>query len=364
MTKYTLRISQKKIKEIVKKLERLSVHRLSFDEFRIYAMYRLVELIHSEGAIHYDELLYRFCEVGPGNRRFDPLAVEILLNSLSVQDYLKKSAKIECKDKWFLVKEAKGNTLNFRIKEKVLANIFESTKTDKLFKLLKDELGAVFQECEYEAISYFEDQDKIYIEFKLKSKEFDSQLLLRFYNTSVWVYPESWQIWDLFHKANLDNAIPVLIAPKIHGACFPLFKAIGMFARASYYLFIDKSLEEIKSAVLDQTENDFCQLSRISFGKIDNLPSKYRDERFAGAKHLLTEIIPNYHDSFMIKLNRAIGKINRLPEKFKNPSKFVIEPKERIQKIKELLGLKLGHLKSVGEMIKRNELIFLNITKS
>ncbi|MGB3113354.1 MAG: hypothetical protein WBC00_01870, partial [Candidatus Omnitrophota bacterium] len=279
-------------------------------------------------------------------------------------EHINKNAEIERKDNWFLAKEAKGNTLNFGIKEKVLANIFEGAKTDRLFKLLKDELMVVFQECEYEAISYLEDKDKTYVEFKLKSKEFNDGLLLRFYNTNVWVYPDSWQIWDLFHRASLDRSIPVLIAPKIHGACFPLFKAIGMFARASHYLFTDKGLEEIKNAVLDQTENDFCQLGRISFGKIDGLPSKYRDERFAGVKHLLTEIIPNYHDSFMIKLNRAIGKANRLPEKFKNPSNFVIEPKERIQKIKELLGLKLGHLKSVGDMIKRNEIIFLNITKS
>lgn len=364
MPKHSLRVTQKKIKEIIKKLERLSVHRLTFDEFRIYALYRLVELIHKEGVVHYDELLYRFCEVGPGNRRFDPLSVEILLSSPSVWEYLNKNAEIERKDNWFLVKEAKGNTLSFRIKEKVLGNIFEGAKTGKLFKLLKDELVAVFQECEYEVISCLEDKDKNYIEFKLKSKEFNDGLLLRFYNTDAWVYPDSWQIWDLFYKANLDKSIPVLIAPKIHGACFPLFKAIGMFARASYYLFIDKSLDEVKSEVLDQTEKDSCQLGRFSFGKVDSLPSKYRDERFASVKHLLIEIIPNYCESFLIKRNRAVGKVNRVSEDLKDSSKFAIEPKERIQKIKELLGLKLGHLKSVGDMIKRNELIFLNITKS
>ena len=363
MIKQNLKITKKKTREIVNKLKETSTYFLSPDNFWIYVAYRLVELLRNEYAIYSNELLYHFCEVGPGNRRFDPFIVEILYSSFFMQKYLdKKDIKLE--GKWFLMASGDtGNTM-LKIKEKLLAAILENSKTDNLFQLLKKELENIFKEDEYEIVGTSINKKMTYIEFKLITKKFKNGLLLRFYNTNEWIYPDSWQIWGLFEKARLDSLIPILIAPKIHGACFPLFKALGIFARAEHDLFIEKSLQEIRNIVLNKEENDYFFIKKILPCKIDCLSSTSNSERFLGIKQLLSMTIPKYYDVFAKNFTKATVKVNNFSlDKFSNIPNTEIKLEERMQRIKDLLKLKIGHFKTIKNMIKRNEMLIAWLEK-
>lgn len=358
MSQHIPRITQKKIKEIINKLESSSIHQLPFDELLTYAIHRLSSLIGKEYTVSYDELLYRFCEVGPGNRRFDPLTVEILLNSHLVQEYFKEWG-VTRKGKWFLAKEGSIVDLIFKIKEKVFTAISQSAKTDKLFKLLKTELDAIIKGAGYSILSHAIDKNNDNIEFKIKSKEFDKDLLLRFYNTSEWIYPDSWQVWDLFKKASLDASIPLLIAPKIHGACFPLFKATGILARATYGLFSEKSLDEVKDKFLDNNEKAMYSTQNIAPGKIYCLSYDSGAKGLESLQQLLEIVLPAHFESCKIRSLKTSKKINHL---FHDKLKHLfdcqssnIDVAGRITRIKDILSLKLGHLNVLQEAANRHE---------
>jgi len=352
------RITKKKVKEILKKLKRSGTYRFPFADLYIYAGYRLIELIENEHVVHYDELMYRFCEVGPGNRRFDPLTVDILINSDLYSKYCEKFT-IKRKNQWFH-KESGGLDIQFfKIKEKIFKAIKESSETKKLFELLKNALEAIFEACGYTTESFLINENNKYLEFRLKSKKLGGDLLLRFYNTNDRFYPDSWQLWDLFQKAHKEDCIPVLIASRIHGSCFPLFKALGIFARVTYCLFTDQSAEEIKNTVLNEDEKRLFSFKNISLCKINSMPGGSENPAFEGVKQFLEVVVPGYFEAFKLRFDKTAKKIAPLLDgQFKHllsSESSNLRTTERISRIENILTLKIGHLNIIRDLVKRHK---------
>lgn len=354
----TTRITKKRVKEILKKLKHTGTYRFPFADLYIYVGYRLIELIGNEHVVHYDELMYRFCEVGPGNRRFDPLTVDILVNSDIYRKHFQKYA-IKRINQWFHEEGGGQDTQILKIKEKIFRAIKESSETKKLFDLLKSALEAIFEECGYSTESFLINEDKKYLEFKLKSDKLNSGLLLRFYNTTDWIYPDSWQIWDLLQKAHKEGYISVLIAPRIHGSCFPLFKALGIFARLTYYLFTDQGAHEISNGILNEDEKRIISYNNISLCKISSLSGGSRHQAFDGIKQLLETVVPRYFEAFKLRFDKTRKKIIPLLsaqlKHLLDPESSTLKAPQRISRIESILNLRIGHLNILRNLVKRHK---------
>jgi len=352
-----LKATQKSIKEVKAKLKRSSVSKLSSEEVVVYLSYRLIELINSELVVDHDELLYRFCEVGPANLRFDPLIVDAFLESeMSLRLFNKKS--IERKNDWVYEKDGSLIEALIKIKREISEEIRQNLISPDSLKAIKKRVSDVTNNSGYDIESSLIEEKKKYVEFVLTSTQLKGRVLLRFYNDSEWIYPFSWQIWEMFQAAGKKRCIPVLVGARIHGSCFPLFKAIGILARSTYGIFSEKSLDEIVDKVLDSAEKAHLSYRKIAPGKIYSL-SHESTEGLAGVEQLLSTVVPAYFVSSKKRFDQTSKKMSPiLTAKMqyffdRNSSKLNVE--EKIARIKKILTLKLGHLNALQDVVNRHE---------
>lgn len=352
------KVTQKNIKEVKDKLKRSSISRLSSAELCVYLSHRLLELISQESVVGYDELLYRLCEVGPGNLRFDPLTVDIFIESKLCRDLFDKNS-IERRGNWFYAKNGHLGEAISKIKHRISEVIKESIASKDCSKLLKHEVSKVIRNSGYDVSSCLINDKKQYLEFILTSAKLKGRILLRFYNSNEWVYPFSWHIWELFREAGKNGCIPVLVASRIHGSCFPLFKAIGILARATYGIFSEKNLDEITDKVLDGTEKALLSFHKISPGRINRLSKESASQGLEGLEQLLGTVVPANFESFKKRFDQTSKKISpHINDKFQyllDPQSSKLDVMERIARIKGILAMKLGHLNALQDVIKRHE---------
>lgn len=352
-----IKAAQKSIKEVKAKLKHSSISKLSSEELVVYLSYRLIELINSEFVVDHDELLYRFCEVGPANLRFDPLIVDAFLESgMSLRLFNKKS--IERKNDWVYEKDGSLIEALTKIKRKISDEIIKNLASPDCLRVIKTRMMSVIKDSGYSIESSLIDEKKKYVEFILTSTQLKGRALLRFYNDSEWIYPFSWQIWEMFQEAGKKRCIPVLVGPRIHGSCFPLFKAIGILARATYGIFSEKSLDEIIGKVLDSAEKAHLSYRKIAPGKIYCL-SNESTEGLAGVEQLLSTIVPAYFVSSKKRFDQTSKKIGQvLTVKMQylfNRKSSKLHVEEKIARIRKILALKLGHLNALQDVVKRHE---------
>jgi len=354
----SLKVTQKNIKEVKDELKRSSISRLSSAELCVYLTHRLLELISQESVVGCDELLYRLCEVGPGNLRFDPLTVDVFIESKLCRDLFDKNS-IERRGNWFYIKNGHLGEAISKIKHRISEVIEESIASKDCLKLLKHEVSKVVRNSGYDVSSCLINDKKQYLEFILTSAELKGRILLRFYNSNEWIYPFSWQIWEIFQEAGKKGCSPVLVAPRIHGSCFPLFKAIGILARATYGIFSEKNLDEITNKVLDNTEKDLLSFHKVAPGKIYHLSKESAAKDLEGLEQLLGTVVPAYFESCKRRFDQTSKKVSlHINNKFQylldhKSSKLDVE--ERIARIKSILTLKLGHLNALQDVVKRHE---------
>ncbi|OGC11235.1 hypothetical protein A3K48_01765 [candidate division WOR-1 bacterium RIFOXYA12_FULL_52_29] len=82
--------------------------------------------------------------------------------------------------------------------------------------------------------------------------------------------------------------MPILLAPKIFGSCFQLFKILGMFARANYYIFLPCNYTE-----------------KISFVRHEYVSERTEDHQLIELNDLLENVIPKYLIAFKEKHNHV-----------------------------------------------------------
>lgn len=352
-----LKATQKSIKEVKAKLKHSSVSKLSSEEVVVYLSYRLIEIINSEFVVDHNELLYRFCEVGPANLRFDPLIVDAFLESkMSLRLFNNNS--IERKNDWMYEKDGSLIEALTKIKKKISEEIRHNLISPDCLKVLRKSISGVINESGYNIESNLIVGKKKYVEFILTSIQLKGRVLLRFYNDSEWIYPFSWKIWEMFQEAGKKRCLPVLVGPRIHGSCFPLFKAMGILARATYGIFSEKSLDEMIDKVLDSADKAYLSYRKIAPGKIYCLSHKSA-EGLNGVEQLLSIIVPAYFVSSKKRFYQTSKKISsvinvKLQYLFDCKSSE-LDVEERIARIRSILALKLGHLNTLRDVVKRHE---------
>jgi len=339
-----LHYSKKKQTEIIRKLDDKSVYTLSIEELCFYASYRLSKLVVGLLPMHFDEVKYRLCEVGPGRRRFDPLVLDILLSSKYFDRHIYNERLMKMGN-WFV---ASKSGWKFREeKQEVIEKLYECACSEKLFTEIRKKINDIIVSCGYSVLNVEINTDQKYIQFIITIDE--QKYLLRFYNSVTWFYPDSSQIWELIDLAGKEKCIPILIAPRIHGSCYQLFKAIGMYARSSYFYFTGKSIDTILK------EKDERQIfnNNLHLGKTKLIFDVMKGEEFSNIVHILN-MPKNYDEIF----SRLINKIKKLNDGFlalKKSKDENINIQERMKRIKSILSMKIGRLNSVKEMVYRNE---------
>ena len=353
-----LKATQKSVKEVKAKLKRSSVSRLSSAELCVYLSHRLLELISQESIVGCDELLYRLCEVGPGNLRFDPLAVDVFIESKLCRVLFDKNS-IERNGNWFYVKNGHLGEAISKIKHRIAEVIKENIASKDCSKLLKHEVSKVIRNSGYDVLSCLINDKKQYLEFILTSTKLKGRLLLRFYNSNEWVYPFSWHIWELFQEARKNGCIPILVASRIHGSCFPLFKAIGILARATYGIFSEKNLDEITDKTLDNAEKALLSFHKVAPGKIYRLSKESAVQGLEGLEQLLGTVVSTYFEASKKRFDQMSKKISpHINDKFQyllDSQSSKLDVMERIARIKGILAMKLGHLNALQDVVKRQE---------
>lgn len=357
-----MKISKQTTNKVMSKVKQSSVFRLSSEELCIYLAGRLVDLIRRESVVEHDELRYRLCEVGPGNLRFDPLSVNIFIDSRKGQDLLTENG-IKLKDDYFHSNIGTLKAEILKVKSKIIESVNKQIYSQRTSMLLKQKLEELFKGSNYSIVKSL--VNKNYLEFVIKMRKQTGSVLVRVYNTNEWLYPDSWQIWDIFQKANMEHCGPILIAPKIHGSCFPLFKALGVLARTTYSPFTEQSMDEIKEEVLNKKDKALISVREVSPIKVNSLAINSTAQSLKGIEQLFTIAIPKYLDEFKIRFEKSAKRI--IPhlladlKPLLNDKEDIIKPTERLLRIKGILALKVGHLNLVKDFVKRNEDLIIEL---
>lgn len=357
-------ITKKALKEVLEKVKSSSVYRLYPEELCAYLSVRLVTLINEEYIVNNDGILYRLCEVGPGNLRFDPLSITLFMDSKRGQDLLAAN-EITLKDHYFYSNIGIHHTDLFKIKDNLIESINQQIRSQKTMMFLKQKLESIFKGSGYSVIDFLLNKDKNYLEFIIKTEDQTGNILIRVHNTNEWMFPDSWQIWDIFQKANREHCVPILISSKIHGSCFPLFKALGILARTTYGPFTMQRLEDIKSAALTKIDKDSHLMEKISYIKVNPLLNNTMSQSLKGIEQLLIVGIPEYLDEFKIRFEKSAKKI--MPhlladlKPLLDDKEDTLKPAERLSRIKGILIYKVGHLNLVKDFVKRHEDLIMEL---
>lgn len=193
----------KEIKEIKKALK--ESHRgvldLRADKARKYLEYRLEQLVRRRIALLADETRYLLTETGPSPLRFDPEALELLINEEAIASASHYSER----------------QIDGIIKIKEQAREIITTG------LVKKELREQFKEY---LESKFGDLEIVSTKPLAFKGVLDGRPIVIFVYNNEWLLPDNNLVKDLKVAYEL-NSYPIFLAKKIHGMIFPYFKAIG-----------------------------------------------------------------------------------------------------------------------------------------
>lgn len=226
---------KKDLKVIFEKLAKQRVANLTASELGVYFYYRLSNLLLSKRVLVRDELEYLFTETGPGNLRFDPRHVQYLTQeNLFVSPGFESIPEIQ---QIIAVKQ--------KIESRVLTNRNSRETRNFLLSLLSEYLGSVHAESAHQIV-VSGDFKKIPVRIFVKNGE--------------WVLPSP-DVFTFLRECQKQKRFPVIIARKISGILFPVFKNLSILGLNTYktYLFGEtKKLTEL-------TAQDNLLLSKISY---------------------------------------------------------------------------------------------------
>jgi hypothetical protein len=268
---------EKKVKKIVRKR---SVNALSRSELSSYLKYRVNNLLKNNGVLTKRELTYLLCEVGPGKMRMDPELLDIagvafLIKSKSLQQ--NNDSKTKSKIEKLIVK-------------------------DVLSSSIKDKISVLLTKC-FEEVNRVKINKKTY--YKCKYKDTPTIILIA---NGEWVMPDN-NLSEFLTYAKNHNLQPIIIAKKVHGMLFPLFKLIGVLALSTYTVLLQgKTISKI-SLLEDRFEDNvkYREKSTNLDDLIKNFDKEYLEENFI--KKFFNQIVPKYIEDVnkVFQNNETIG---------------------------------------------------------
>lgn len=219
---------RKKLKEIQNKLNKQPISSLLREEVELYFDHRLQNLISSKKVLVRNELEYLLGETGPGNLRIEPDLFRLLADEEPfIQSPFENIPEIKrLKTKKEAVEKHIDKNINAPETQNLLAGIL-SNYLKKMKVVSKEpfivggELKAVPMVC------------------LIKNGE--------------WILPNT-ELFTFLKSAQEQKRFPVVIAKKISGILFPVFKGLSIMGLNTYKIFLPEKSKEIIDAVKSNEE--------------------------------------------------------------------------------------------------------------
>lgn len=284
----------KEIKAIKSRLSEpgMTIYDLRVDKLEKYLAYRLEHLVVSRGALLPKEQRYLLAETGPGNLRFDPEILDLLLdnevissdrfhNSKTLREIIKIKREIEA----LVDKSLESKSLHLQI-EAYLKSFIVNLRLTSMHPLA------------YEGVID------------------DRKIVIFFYNGG-WLTPNT-ELFERLKYAHRTNRYPVFIAKKIHGVLFPFFKEIGVFGFNTYStLLTKKAYAEFTTACkqLLPYAPDYMNVRVTYNGRFSPAGSLFEDEQdplsvFLGEKLSMHVGLSDFLSSFVVSKHSFGGYID------------------------------------------------------
>lgn len=210
---------KKAVRDIIQHLNKYHLISLSPEELRTYVEYRIEKLVSSKLVLLPGELQYLLCETGPGNIRLNPRFLKkIKLEPHYISPILGKLPDVE-----MIVNKKKS------IEEYVQTH---NDKADALKGILPLTLPQ-------------EQSDGGFLNF---DGQIDGTPVRCLVANGKWIYPDS-NLFLFLKKCQEDQVQPLIVAKKIHGILFPIFKQLGVMGLSTYKTFLPakaRSIVEIR----------------------------------------------------------------------------------------------------------------------
>ena len=264
-----------KLTSIKKKLASNPISALTAEELKVYFDYRLQNLLKDKRVLTRRELEYLMGETGPGTIRIDPgllphlteksIFIDSLMDHLPELTKAVRAQKTELQE--LIAKDLRSQE-TADLTRTLLAPHIQSLKTRTLHPL-------VFQGS----------LEHVPVHVLVANGE--------------WLMPDQ-LLLDFLGEAQRSQSLPIVIAKKIHGILFPLFKSLGIIGTNTYVCHVSESTF-LKYEELDR-ELSTHQVSatplRVSYNeRVENLQELTQDIRhdsYAGnlLKNFLAVTLP------------------------------------------------------------------------
>lgn len=273
---------KKQLNLVINKLNKHSLISLSIEELRLYFDYRLENLIKDKKVLTRNELDYLLSETGPGNRRINPH----IISEMTHDDIF------TCPP-YSNIPEFKSLADHKKILDDYIAIEKISIKTNDLIIEL---LGKYF-----DGIKIIKNQPLIV------EANFNSTPVFCLIKNGDWVIPDT-ELFTFLKQCQEQKRMPVVIAKKIAGILFPVFKNISILGLNLYKTYLPEKAKQLIKNASYKLEGNF--ISEIKYnGQFQILNTGYiqgiKDEDWEGDQfknffeNVLPKNIETYYGNFL-----------------------------------------------------------------
>lgn len=307
---------QKKLKEIQKKLNKQPLSSLSKEEVGLYFERRLQNLITSKKVLVRNELEYLLGETGPGPIRIEPDLFQALYDK-----------EIPMRSPWENIPEIKKlKKLKVAAEGHIKETINAPDTQNLLIKIFANYLKKLRVVSEKPFI----------IEGELN--KIPASCLIQ---NGGWILPDT-ELFSFLKSSQGQKRFPIIIAKKISGILFPVFKGLSIMGLNTYKIFLPEKSREI----IDAIKSDEEMLRALKYNNQFQFIGKATEECEpikSFFEEILWDRISTYYENFVqSKVKIADNFIDTVSQFRKNKAtKGLIESYERKQKLLNELN---GHL--------------------
>jgi len=272
---------KKPIDLVKKKLDKYPISSLTAEELRVYFAHRVEKAAESKKVITINELNYQLSETGPGDRRLDPRFIPFL-----TQDKFFTSSLYKKVDLFEGLLESK---------QKVDVYVNENKGSENTKKLLLKVLG-----------NYLSDIKVVSDEPFVIDASFNNIPISCIIKNGGWILPNE-QLFTFFKNTQDRKRFPVVIAKKISGILFPLFKGISILGLNLYKTYLPEQASDLVNNATFKMEGPFTSLGYSDqFQFLDKeYVTEIREEHWNGDavhnffEHILPKNIDAYYNNFL-----------------------------------------------------------------
>lgn len=263
------------------KLNKYPISSLTAEELRIYFTHRVEKAAENKKVLTINELNYQLSETGPGDRRFDPRFIPFLTQEKFFTSSLYKKVNLF---EGLLEK-----------KQKVNAYVNENKESEATKKLLLKALGNYLNDIKVMS-------DKPFV----IDATFNNIPVSCIIKNGGWILPND-ELFTFLKDTQDRKRFPVVIAKKISGILFPLFKGISILGLNLYKTYLPEQGRELISDAALKIEKPLTSLEYSD--QLQFLDKEYtdeiREEYWNGDaihnffENVLPKNIDTYYDNFL-----------------------------------------------------------------